>query len=678
MVALASGLLLLPRGDDGLLGLPELAAGEVAPRTVKSPRAFAVVDPIATELARQQARRNVVPVFDHLLDVGPARTQDFLSAFDRAVTATGADDRAETFVRNLGVDTPPGSIRALFKSDDLSTVRDGASMLLEALFRERLVHDASLFGAQPGLAIRSIDANGRVREESRRVADEVEVLGPNQARAHVDALAADRLEHLAGPTRAAVAKVSKALLTHNFIPNLQETRRRRGEAGRHQEPIYRFASRGQRILRSGERVMEEDLFLLDELVRLESPQARLQMVLGSAVLGVLLAFLAYRSARHAYRHRLPKKRDLVFLASLFVTYLLLMWVGFKLVELLGTLQPFAAWSPDGYRWLLPLAAVAMVVRMAAGPVAATATAPVAGLLAGWMMDGDLDFAAYALAGALAAASTEPGPKRTILVAGGRAGFAQAMVVFGTALLGVRFSWGEVSVQAVLAFASGGLSALLARSVMPAVETLFGYTTPTGLAAFADAEHPLLRELLVEVPGTYHHSLHVGALAEAGAQAIGSDRLLARVGGYLHDVGRMKRSRDPEARRKEAARLAGEHRFPSALAQILAEQPHELGPGLRRIKPRSKTSALVALADRVEGALAGREGEFGDAEALEAVVRDEIRSAVSDRILDEAALELRELAAVSKAFTETLGPRFLVVPELTSGAWPAARPGPRPS
>lgn len=655
VIAVASALLLLPRGDDGLLGLPELQPGELAPRTVRSVHTFPVVDPVLTRDARERARANVLPVFDHVLGLWRTPVARLEAVFASVTSSVAKRPLAAHF----GIEVDPRTLGALIESDRPSAVLDAASMLLEAAFQRRLVSDPGLLAGHGSVTVRSIDAEGQVTGERRLLVEgKGEVLGPNQARALVDTLGEERLGHLNPRERAAVSRVAKSFLTPNFVPNAQETLRRRQLAWQLEKPRAVLVNQGDRILRAGEPVTDRELLFLNALRKLESPQSRLQSVLGSAILGVVLAFLAYRSARHAYRHRLPKKRDLVFLASVFVAYLLVLWAGLKVDDVLRGMHPIEIVPDSAWRLLIPLPLVAIVVRMAAGPVAATAVAPVAGLLAGWMMGGDLNSAAVALVGSLAAASTEPGAKRTVVAAGFRAGLAQAAMVVATHLLNARFALEATAVSALFALLGGLLAAPLARSVLPAIEALFGYTMPTGLAVFADAEHPLLRELLVEVPGTYHHSLLVGTLAEAGARSIGSDRLLARVGGYLHDVGRLKGPGTPEERRRAAARIASEHRFPPELAQILAEQPHELSVEGRRPKPRSKTAALVALADRIEDALAGREGEFETGETLEATVRGEVRAAVSSRILDDAALELRELAAVSKAFTGALTERFV--------------------
>ena len=92
----------------------------------------------------------------------------------------------------------------------------------------------------------------------------------------------------------------------------------------------------------------------------------------------------------------------------------------------------------------------------------------------------------------------------------------------------------------MAFLSGILSVILAIGILPFFEGIFNMITPLKLWNWRDPNHPLLKRLLMEAPGTYHHSLMVGNLAEVAARQIGGNALLARVGAYFHDVGKLKR------------------------------------------------------------------------------------------------------------------------------------------
>ncbi len=89
--------------------------------------------------------------------------------------------------------------------------------------------------------------------------------------------------------------------------------------------------------------------------------------------------------------------------------------------------------------------------------------------------------------------------------------------------------------------NGIIVAVVTNGLLPYVENLFGITSPVKLLELSNPNHPLLKRLLVEAPGTYHHSIIVGNLAETAADQVGADSLLVRVAAYYHDVGKIKRS-----------------------------------------------------------------------------------------------------------------------------------------
>ena len=92
----------------------------------------------------------------------------------------------------------------------------------------------------------------------------------------------------------------------------------------------------------------------------------------------------------------------------------------------------------------------------------------------------------------------------------------------------------------IAFLNGIFSIILAIGILPFLESTFNIITPMKLIELADPNHPLLKRLLLEAPGTYHHSLMVGNLAEVATREIGGNSLLSRVGAYYHDIGKLKR------------------------------------------------------------------------------------------------------------------------------------------
>ncbi|MCA9553651.1 MAG: hypothetical protein KC933_26665 [Myxococcales bacterium] len=224
VVAASAGLLLLPRSDDGLLGLPELTLGEVSPRTVKSPTTLVVEDHETTEKARAQAAAKVPPTYDALLWMGDTIKQRIEAAFTagREAEETGADEahRAEAFMLELGVAVEPTQVLPLIRGANGDELRDAMIMVAQTIYESPVVQDRPYLALQispRGVAVRTVDRDGSVQREAtlQTVQD---VRGIDQARAAVDTLVAERLERLEPVQRRALAGVLAAVRVYVALP----------------------------------------------------------------------------------------------------------------------------------------------------------------------------------------------------------------------------------------------------------------------------------------------------------------------------------------------------------------------------------------------------------------------------------------------------------------------------
>lgn len=248
---------------------------------------------------------------------------------------------------------------------------------------------------------------------------------------------------------------------------------------------------------------------------------------------------------------------------------------------------------------------------------------------------------------------------------------------------------------VWAVAGGVVSGVVAVGLLPALESLFKITTPAKLLELSDPNHPLLKRLLMEAPGTYHHSLYVGNLAEAACEAVGANALLARVGAYYHDVGKLK---NPMyfVENQRAAGNPHDYMEPSASAQVIMDHvdiglellaKYNIPTEIRRIvqqhhgntpvayfyhkakkaesgntdindfrypcpRPDTKESAVVMLADTVEAAMRSLDAPTG--QEMFAFIQKLIQSKYDDGQLDLAPLTRRDLTLIARAFANVYG------------------------
>ncbi|MBQ2817280.1 MAG: HDIG domain-containing protein [Clostridia bacterium] len=255
---------------------------------------------------------------------------------------------------------------------------------------------------------------------------------------------------------------------------------------------------------------------------------------------------------------------------------------------------------------------------------------------------------------------------------------------------------EVLIAAAYSAGSGILSAMLTMAFMPLLESVYSIVTPQKLMELSDPNHPLLRRLQLEAPGTYQHCLLVANLAESAAHEIGANELLARVGAYYHDVGKLKRpvmfkenqigevnphdTMDPYVSASvitshtiDGVALAQKYKLPKAIEDIIRQHHGKTAASYFYItakknaeakgensdnvdikdfsyegpKPNGKETAIVFLADTAEAAT--RSLKRHTPEDIEAMVRKLIRGRLVEGDLDDAPLTLAEIEKTTQAF-----------------------------
>jgi cyclic-di-AMP phosphodiesterase PgpH len=271
-------------------------------------------------------------------------------------------------------------------------------------------------------------------------------------------------------------------------------------------------------------------------------------------------------------------------------------------------------------------------------------------------------------------------------------------------------WGMIGLQSAFAVGAGLVTAMIASGALPILEHLFQITTDISWLEASDLNHPLLRRMTIEAPGTYHHSLVVANLAEAAAEKVGANATLCRVCAYFHDIGKLVKpeyftenmnfGRNPHddlaptmsaliiiAHVKEGVDLALKYKLNQRIIDIIQEhhgtslvyyfyqralqqqEDARAGGKIMNIreedipevreesfrysgpKPQTKESAIVSLADIVESA--SRSLEKPTLQKIEQLVNELIEERIADGQLDECDLTLGELKVIAERFRFTL-------------------------
>ena len=328
---------------------------------------------------------------------------------------------------------------------------------------------------------------------------------------------------------AATAFISP-FLSKNMRLDAELTQQRREQAAANIKPVIQTVQKGEAILRRGDLAYPEAIEKM-QAAGLLSGSLSASVVVGTlgvvSLLMVLLHLYVYRFAQQVWK----RPRQLLLVAML-VTFT----VGVARFVLPGhTLLPY----------LLPVAAVSMLLAVLLDRHLAVVVTFVLAMLLGIMLGNvlSMEMPLYYFVGGLAGVFTLTRVEKVGAFA--RAGFYIGITSFLAAfmirvLVGGPLDWTSVGQLAAMTAVNGVVSASITFAAFSLLGTLFGITTPLQLMELAHPDQPLLRRLMHEAPGTYHHSLVVSNLAEHAAETIGADPLLTRVCAYYHDIGKSER------------------------------------------------------------------------------------------------------------------------------------------
>lgn len=730
VLAGAAAFLLAPRlvrGDlpdeRGLLGTP-------ARSFVKADRDYALVDIEATNALRDAAAARSVSVWDldtvaalreeQVLHKGLMRLavalepvrEGFLGGSSREKAREKGAAPAAAFAAAepvravlagelalVGIEAPPDAVwTAIVKALWLApAVLDGLhDRLAETLAAPVVAETATLErDVAKGILVRPVPTRGG----GERRLDVAGVADVATARGRVAGdIAGGLAAQTPGLTEAearAIADFAAAIVRPTLTFNAAETDLRRRRDAEAVPPVIVRAHRGEIVLRPGEVITPRHRVLVQAMKIQQGGEMRTRAVLGTGFFVGLLCLVVYLfGARRVFRRTLLTK-DIAFLSTLLLVVLL----GIVAADAAAPfLQARAPGIPTTVLFFaVPVALGAMTARVTMPPEVALLFSLVVALLGGVVVEPGMSWAVVAVVTSLTGAAGVSRSQRrsTLLLAGLAAGVVGAFAaltleLFRGALVGLELVW-----LLGATVAGGILSGVLVLVVTPLVEVLFGYVTEQRLYRLADLNHPLLKDLIVHAPGTWHHSMRVAEIAEAAARSVGASPILARVMALYHDVGKMKqpqhfgenqKGNNPHDRLpaeesadlirahvKDGVALALDHGLPRAVvaaieehhvdnllegffakAQAAAEPGAAPDPSRFRYQgrpPQTRESALVMLADQIEAA--ARSLDEPSPERLASLVDAFVSRAIADDTLLECDLSLRDLGRARDALQRAL-------------------------
>ena len=715
--------------------------GDVAQRNIKATRDFLIEDRKATETNRTEAAAAVLTVYDHDTELArrtaasieqafaemrkelakareafapPPLTEETTPLAPEEVVAlqdppaslpappaaslptideTMADKRQELEER-LGARIDQETYGFLVQSGFAPAIAQRITHILTEILRSGIVtsKDILLKEGERGIVLRAVSSGKEQTVRNLR-----QFYGLDEAQTMVRVIGQPMLKDLGYSDYQLIVDLAQDLLHPNITLNRNETSKRREEAVEAVKPVFHKIKSGEMLLREGERVTAVQLLKLRALEEERRGQRIALSSLGAALILICLLVAAYRVHYEALSWGDQATiRNMVFIAAVFCTFFIVSEVTAYLARPLAQNTVFA-FKATSIHFIAPVAAGPMLVCIFLGLQAALPVAAVLAVGAAIIFQGSLAaFIFFFVNGSLAALWIRHCRERKVfLKASMQIGLLNVVLVSALAVYSGRVSMATLMWEWAFGFIGGIGTGIVASGLVPLAEIVFGFTSDIKMLELANLDQPLMRQLMIEAPGTYHHSVIVGSLVEAAASEIGANPLLAKVCGYYHDIGKINKP-DYFIENQSGGRNRHDRLAPSMSALILIAhikdgmemaRKYKLGPVITATiqqhhgtsliryfyekaklkkgasgvnmdayrypgpKPQNREAGLVMLADAVEAA--SRTLDNPTPSRIQGLVQRLINAIFSDGQLDNCELTLRDLHNIAKSFNTIL-------------------------
>ncbi|MDR0826908.1 MAG: HDIG domain-containing protein [Desulfovibrio sp.] len=668
-----------------------LLQGQIAPSDIIADSSFVYRNTGATQ-SRQELNRRMQPLVLDLVARYPGALREYLQQLllelNQTLNRTEQEDLHRDLSSKLGRVLDSADMTALSSPALQSAALNYILPFLEAAMRKGILQDLSILGSYPGGAI----IRNLTTQEETLIPDSFVIPDVKRMDLELDGVIKELV--LTNAEKRMLDLIFSPLIQPSLVPNLEVTAVRAERLAENVDPVVQRVQRGEIIIRKGELVSLEQQLKMQIYLQNKGERFNTKAFMGTALFGLLISTGLLFSPSTAPSTSMLNK-DFVFLGSLLLIFSLLA----KGLAAHGALiaEISAKFLPESLVFAMPVAGAAALSAQIFSTRRYLVTGVLISLFCTLMMGAGLAvFLFYFLSYMWNTWLTYRNASRSDVV--------WSMIPLSVGLLAL---WAAATMlqggahtrylSELLALLGGGVffSMLLTFALTPLVEIVFGYTTRFRLMEMMNLEQPLLQDLMLQAPGTYHHSLIVSNMCEAGAKRIGVQSMLCKVAALYHDIGKSGKAgyfienqsndENPHNRLtpsmsalilishvKQGTELARQHRLGREVTDIMGQHhgtsmiqyfynkalgmpdappPEENDFRYPGPKPQSKEAAIVMLADIAEAS--SRALTDISPQRLLQHVEGVMKNSYASGQLDECGLTLRDLHELTDSFTQVL-------------------------
>jgi hypothetical protein len=693
ILSVGLALILAPRMYDSN---PEYRHGMIAQTNIKADRDFLVEDANSTRQKRSEAADAVRSVYD--FDAEMAITiQTRFSSFYSLVSEQNDHEQfnklAEGTMKTSFTPSEFSVIKTIHLTDDFL---DNLNDIVSSIYEKAYISNNVIAKKDRDKGITIVNLHTRVEENLKDVSFILPVKD-------IDPVLRTRVNTVFKSNQPSYRRTAFLFLKKSIEPNLrfnkEATDRKIAAAMEEVRPVYFQVQKNEMIVREGEKIGYAELAKLEAFHKTISDN---QFSNIAVILGIFFTVLFLTLILYFWRTRNwlknPARSNVDFLVFAIVAVMQIFFVRAGMFIAVAVNHAFPVIPVDACYYAIPFAWGAMMIAVLVNRNMALIITVLCSFLISLLFDEKMIFPLFAFLGSVAASYhiVNSRQRSTFLKVGIFLGVINMAAILCLNLLSGNL-FNDLFLRLAMGFAGGVVTGILVAGITPIFESLFGFITYIKLLELSNLNQPLFQRMIIEAPGTYHHSIIVASLVESAAEAIGANAMLAKVSAYYHDIGKLAKPHyfienqpghdnrhdklSPKmssliiiSHVKEGWELASkvklgqpiiniirEHHGTSLVSYFFDKAKKNKDESIRSLtesdfrypgpKPQTKEAGLVMLGDVIEAS--SRTLSNPTPARIRSLVRERIERIYMDGQLDDCELTLKNLNTIAETFTRIL-------------------------
>ena len=692
---------------------PKLKQGMIAAHDIKADRDFLVEDQLSTKQKKNDAAENIKPVYDFDSNIAFSIRNKFLKSiasvdeYYQRLPKEKIPENSSLNIREnqkakkrmemtLGFSLTSQEFDILKDYRYFNELKQKMSRIISSIYNGKFITNVNFnqLEKEKGIIVRTVTTQNE---------NDIKNLNPILNINEIDPVVLKRINLIfkdqEQDVRQVVFSLAKKLIEPNLTFNKDATEKKKISSMDEVKPVFFQVQKNEMIVREGEKIGYLELAKLDAFLKSKGAS---KFSGFSVLMGIFLTALFLSCIMYLWRTRnwlkIPERSnvDLLVFSIIIVLQILIIKTGIFISNAVN--KAFPSISTDSCFFAIPFAFGAMIIAVLINRNVALIISVMVSFLIGFLFDEKIIFPLFAFLGSVAASYHIVNSRRrsAFLKVGVFLGIVNIAAIFCMNLLtGNLFN--DLFSRFIMGFAGGIITGILVAGITPIFESAFGFITDIKLLELANLNQPLFQKMIIEAPGTYHHSIIVASLVEAAAEAIGANSLLAKVSAYYHDIGKLTKPQyfienqpnfdnrhdklSPKmssliiiSHVKDGCELASQVKLGRQIINIIRQHhgnnivsyfydkaKKNKDESIRSLsesdfrypgpKPQTKEAGLVMIGDVIEAS--SRTLSHPTPARIRSLVRERIERIYMDGQLDECELTLRNMNTIAETFTKIL-------------------------